>query len=524
VLKRIGRYINLQPMDSGGMGQVYLAENEILPGTFVVKVLHSSMQTDPEAIERFKRECIIMSRLRHPNVVHCLEPGEEDGVWYLPMEWVPGETLQKKVDGHRDVPVRDKVGWALQILGGLHAAHTARPRPVVHRDLKPSNLMVTPEGVVKILDFGIAHEAGSKLTRVSNPGTPEFQAPEQLQRGTVDARTDLFALGIVLYMLFTGRHPFKRSEDQPELETQNAIVHAAPAPLTDHDPGLPPRLSEIVLRALAKNPDDRFASAQEMSRALEALYRSPEEDAESEARKFALRQVARANELCDLGGRENVEEAAKFVATARALMPESPDVRLVEEQVRSLRAEIERVDLLFQKARAAIETRQYREARSCLDLALQLRPNDSRLRKLAEELQALEGQGAAGAAPRAAGAGPAAPSRLWAWAGGGADLEADLAGPLESLEAAVALAEADRGGAAAGIAALCGGWRRRLDLLELAGCDSPATRDRIAALRERLRRLDGTTSGAAAGGAAPGRAATGAGRDTAALLARWEAP
>jgi tetratricopeptide (TPR) repeat protein len=514
------------------MGQVYLAENEILPGTFVVKVLHASMQTDPEAIERFKRECIIMSRLRHPNVVHCLEPGEEDGVWYLPMEWVPGETLQKKVAAHGDIPLRDRVGWALQILSGLQAAHTARPRPVVHRDLKPSNLMVTPEGVVKILDFGIAHEAGSQLTRVSNPGTPEFQAPEQLQRGAVDARTDLFALGIVLYMLFTGRHPFKRSEDQPELETQNAIVGAAPAPLTDHDPGLPPRLSDIVLRALAKDPDERFASAQEMGAALEALYRSPEEDAESEARRFALRQVARANELCDLGGRENVDEAAKFVATARALLSESPEVRLAEDRVRSHRAEIERVDLLFQKAQAAIETRRYREARSCLDLAMQLRPNDSRLRRLAEELQALEGSAAA-AAPGDAGGetGPEVPARLWAWAGGSA-VEADLAARIEALEAAVALAEsapgaaggtdgadgADRAdGAGEEMAARCAAWRRRLDLLDLAGFDSPPARQRLADLRERLRRLE-----AAARPGGPAAAARP--RDTAALLARWEAP
>jgi serine/threonine-protein kinase len=408
MLKRIGRYFNLKSIDSGGMGQVFLAEHEILPGTFVVKVLHPAMQADPEAIERFKRECIILSRIQHPNIVHCLEPGEEAGTWYLPMEWVRGETLQKKIEGTDPAPLPDKVAWALQILSGLEAAHTARPRPVIHRDLKPSNIMVTEEGVVKILDFGIAHEAGSKLTRVSNPGTPEFQAPEQLKNGALDARTDLFSLGIVLYMLFAGRHPFKRRPDQSEFETQSAIVSQDPEPLTDLDPRLPPRLSEIVLKALSKKSEDRFASAQEMRRALETLHHK-EGKAEDEKLEFARRQVERAMQLCDAGGAESLDEAARFASNALALLPDFSEALLLRERIRSLRSEIERIEVLYSKARRAIEERQYREARSCLDLALSIRPSDSRLRRLEAELRATETEGerpAGGAPAGAAGSAP----------------------------------------------------------------------------------------------------------------------
>ncbi len=411
MLKRIGRYINLQPLDTqGGMGQVFLAEHELLPDTFVVKIPNPLMQADPEALERFKRECIIMSRIQHPNIVHCLEPGEENGTWYLPMEWVRGEPLQTKIENLAAIPLQDRIGWSKQILSGLEAAHAARPRPVIHRDLKPSNIMVTPEGVVKILDFGIAHEAGSNLTRAGNPGTIEFQAPEQVLNGPIDARTDLFSLGIVLYMLFTGRHPFKSEREQSNYQIQNAILNEDPPALTEVDPRLAPGLNVVVLRALKKKPEDRFPSAAEMRRALEDLS-GGDEDAVVEAANFARKQLERAARLLDAGGAENVDAAAKFVKTAIALLPNDTQALLLEERVKAMRSEIERIELLFAKASRAVEERRFAEARSCLDLALSIKPNDSRLRRLQADLEASEraaGVGASGGA--AAGAGAAAGS------------------------------------------------------------------------------------------------------------------
>src|SRR5207249_376970 len=149
-------------------------------------------------------------RIQHPNIVHCLEPGEEDGVWYLPMEFIRGETLQARIETGARGDWKEQVGWAVQTLSGLEEAHGAG---VVHRDLKPSNIMVTDKGIVKIVDFGIAHEAGSGMTSV-NPGTREFMAPEQIDNGTIDPRTDLFSFGIVLYLLLAGRHPFKSRKEQ----------------------------------------------------------------------------------------------------------------------------------------------------------------------------------------------------------------------------------------------------------------------------------------------------------------------
>ncbi len=520
MLKRIGRYINLQPLGGGGMGQVFLAEHEILPGAFVVKVLNPALSSNPEAVERFKRECIIVAGLRHPNIVHCLEPGVESGVWYLPMEQIRGETLQDKIDSPAPLPPSEKVGWSLQILGALRAAHGARPRPVVHRDLKPSNIMVTPEGVVKLLDFGIAHEAGSELTREGNPGTFEFQAPEQIRRAPIDARTDLFSLGIVLYLLFTGRHPFKRRAEQSEFDTQSSILNEEPAPPSQIDPLLPPALDAVLLRALRKDPQERFASAEEMARALEALHAAGDEGADKEREAFVLKQLERARQLLEIGGAESVAEAAKFVRNAHNLLPEFPEVRLTQERVSREQGEIERIELLYDKARRALEARRFTEARSCLDLALSIRPNDSRLRKLDTELRTREGEAvAAQAAP--AGSAPGAGERGEAEEDGGvgSGLAPALLRPpalarnercvaalgecLERLEEELRGLEAQSGDGPPGSAV-----RQRLErwsaILDAAAFLSPLGEHR-AALRGRLRRLGvegDVRAGQAAGAAA----------------------
>src|SRR5256712_7431453 len=384
MLKRIGRYINLNPLGAGGMGQVFQAEHELLPGTFVVKLLQPSMEADPEAIERFKRECLIMMRTQPPNIVHCLEPGEENGVWYLPMQFIRGTTLQDRIEGDEKVDWNEKVSWAIQVLSGLEEAHGAG---VVHRDLKPSNIMVTDKGIVKIVDFGIAHEAGSGMTRV-NPGTREYMAPEQLGNRTIDPRTDLFSLGIVLYLLLAGRHPFKTRKDQPDYETDGAIADPAvsPAPPGDLDPSVPPALGEIVLRALQKDPEKRFASAQEMRLALENLRSATQGSLEDVRLKFVVDLLDRATRLADLGGLESLIEAERFVDEALRLMAGHQPAILLKDQIAGKRSDAERVELLLDKTRHALEAGQLKEARSCLDLALSLRPGDSRLRMLQEEL------------------------------------------------------------------------------------------------------------------------------------------
>jgi TolB-like protein/Tfp pilus assembly protein PilF len=274
---RLGPYEILEPLGAGGMGEVYRARDGRLGRIVAIKVLRRDLAAVPDLIERFEREARSASALNHPNIVTIHDVGLEGATSYIAMEWVDGASLRDLAAPGKPLPVPDVVKIGAQIAEGLAKAHGAA---IVHRDLKPENVMVTRDGLVKILDFGLAKLApaadlGSQLaTQAAGTaagvllGTVGYMSPEQATGAAADYRSDQFALGIILYELATGRRAFRR-ESAPQ--TLAAIIDDEPDRIETHNPRVPPQLSHVIARCLAKKPDDRYESTRDLARDLRDL-------------------------------------------------------------------------------------------------------------------------------------------------------------------------------------------------------------------------------------------------------------
>ncbi len=262
-----GPFEILEPLGGGGMGIVCKARDTRLDRVVALKFLPWELTRDPAAKQRFMQEAHAASALEHPNICTILEVGEtSDGRLYLAMPCYDGETLRRKLEGG-PLPVEEAVEIAEQIARGLAKAHRSG---IVHRDIKPANLVVTEDGVLKILDFGLAKLAGEVAISHtgSSAGTPAYMSPEQARGEEVDARTDLWSLGVVLYEMLAGRRPFRAEQEQAVLY---AILNQRPQPLREIRPEVPPELARIVDRLLAKEPAERYASADEAFADLRTL-------------------------------------------------------------------------------------------------------------------------------------------------------------------------------------------------------------------------------------------------------------
>jgi serine/threonine protein kinase/Tol biopolymer transport system component len=263
----IGPYEVQELIGGGGMGVVYKALDARLGRTAALKFLPAELTRDPGAKERFVQEARAASSLDHPNLCTILELGEgPDGRLYLAMPCYDGETLRRRIE-HGPLAVAEAVDVAEQIARGLSKAHR---NGIVHRDIKPANVIVTADGVVKILDFGLAKLAGSAaLSRTgSSAGTPAYMSPEQARGDDVDPRTDLWSLGVVLYEMLAGRRPFRGEREQAVIFS---ILNESPEPLSTVRPEVPPELARLVDRLLAKDPAERYASIDEPLAELRAL-------------------------------------------------------------------------------------------------------------------------------------------------------------------------------------------------------------------------------------------------------------
>ncbi|HZA60814.1 MAG TPA: protein kinase [Actinomycetota bacterium] len=251
---------------SGGMATVYRATDTVLDRPVAVKVLATPYAGDENAVERFRREARAAAGLNHPNVVAVYDHGSTDGSHYIVMEHVEGATLADVLRDDGALPPERAAAIAIAVTAALAAAHE---QGLVHRDVKPANVLLTEDGRAKVTDFGIARAAdGASLTATGNVmGTATYIAPEQATGKTVDARTDIYSLGCVLYEMLAGRPPF--AADSP-LAVASMHVREAPVPPSDLRDEVPPPLEAVALRAMAKDPADRFDSAAEMGAALEA--------------------------------------------------------------------------------------------------------------------------------------------------------------------------------------------------------------------------------------------------------------
>ncbi len=260
-----GRYRVVRKLGGGGMADVYLCEDLTLGRHVAVKVLLQRYLNDPTFVERFRREAKAAAGLNQQNLVAIYDWGELDGTYYIVMEYVEGETLKDLIRRRDRLSGNESVAVTLQLLAAVDFAHRSG---IVHRDIKPQNVMLDRDGTVKVMDFGIARAGDSGMTEAGSIlGTAQYLAPEQAKGQPVDERSDLYSVGVVLYEMLTGTVPFKGDS---AVTVALKHVNEVPREPSELVPGMPYALNQIVLKAMAKDPADRYQSAAAFARDLRA--------------------------------------------------------------------------------------------------------------------------------------------------------------------------------------------------------------------------------------------------------------
>ena len=273
---RIGRYEVINRIGQGGMGSLYLARDPLLDRPLAIKVLSSD---DPELRQRFAREARSAASLKHPNIVTLYDVGTDEGRPFIAMEYIDGETMGETIRRQAPLPLSRKLQLLIELCDGLGYAHR---RGIIHRDIKPANLMITAEGVLKILDFGIARVATSEvatgLTRTGMMvGTVHYMSPEQIEGTRLDQRSDIFAVGLVSYELISGRKAYGGATH----EVLYKIMHRQPQPLDEISPGLDPDLYDGINKAISKSPDDRHQTLETFGEELRRIRARIDETSEA---------------------------------------------------------------------------------------------------------------------------------------------------------------------------------------------------------------------------------------------------
>ncbi len=254
-----GRYRVVRKLGTGGMANVYLAEDQELGRSVAIKMLDERHAQDEQFVERFRREAKNAAGLSHPNIVSIYDRGQAEGTYYIAMEYLEGRTLKELLVTRGPTPLAVAIDYARQILSALGFAHR---HGIVHRDIKPHNVVVAPDGRLKVTDFGIARSGTSQMTETGSIiGTAQYLSPEQAKGAPVTPASDIYSVGIVLYEMITGSVPF--TGDTP-LEIAMKHLSTTPMPPSEKRHDVPHELDSIVLRALAKNPEDRYQSSDEM--------------------------------------------------------------------------------------------------------------------------------------------------------------------------------------------------------------------------------------------------------------------
>src|SRR6202048_570736 len=267
-LAKAGRYEITGELGRGAMGVVYKAIDPVIGRTIAVKTIRLSEEgtglSRPELLTRFQTEARAAGLLTHPNIVVVFDAGEEEGLYYITMELVEGKSLQALIDSGQGFPLPRILRIMEQTCSALQFAHE---RNVVHRDIKPANLMLTPDDTVKVTDFGTAKilQFGTQQQTAHVMGTPSYMSPEQVKGRAVDGRSDIFSLGVLLYEILTGEKPFP---GQNITTVIYKIVNEEPVPPKQVNPSVHPGISAVVMRALAKDPDQRYQNCREMQEDL----------------------------------------------------------------------------------------------------------------------------------------------------------------------------------------------------------------------------------------------------------------
>ncbi len=263
--KQIGNYRILEKLGEGGMGVVYKGVDTQLDRPVAIKMLKANLADNPGLVERFRTEAKTQANLNHVNLATLYAFLVDQEIAFMIMEFVEGETFEQIIRRRGPLPPEQALPWFKQALLGIGAAHRMG---IVHRDIKPSNLMLNSKGIVKVMDFGIAKLVGTRgMTRTGvQLGTPAYMAPEQIQNRAIDVRTDIYALGITLYQMFSGKAPFDSGSD---FDIMNEQVNVPPPLLKRMYPYAPVQYQNVVMKALEKDPEKRFQTVEEFGAALE---------------------------------------------------------------------------------------------------------------------------------------------------------------------------------------------------------------------------------------------------------------
>jgi len=321
--RSIGRYLILDRLGKGAMGVVYSGYDDMMERSVAIKVMMADLEEDPETSVRFKREARSAGQLAHPNIITIFDMGEDNGRLFIVMELLEGETLNKYLERPEAAHIECKIDLMVQICEGLGAAHS---RGIYHRDVKPGNLLVRPNGDLKIVDFGIARLASSSMTASGLiVGTPDYMSPEQARGLEVDQRSDIFSAGAVFYLMLTGRKPFAG----PDLTAVLRMVQSEnPLPIRESEAPAP--LARLVMKALSKNPDDRYQSCGHMASELRSLKR----DFEIETRQWIEDCGRRLQSL------ESLANQRRAFIDALEVDPTPPDLEELRAQLRGDRASL----------------------------------------------------------------------------------------------------------------------------------------------------------------------------------------
>ncbi|MBN1759855.1 MAG: serine/threonine protein kinase [Chitinispirillaceae bacterium] len=264
---QLGNYKILSQIGKGGMGDIYKALQEPLNRIVALKVLPPKLSRDTEFAKRFEIEAKAISLLQHQNIVSIYEYGEEDGLRYFAMQFVDGTDLGRRIAENKLIPINEIIDYTKQIGRALRYAHGAN---IIHRDIKPGNVLIEKNGVVRLSDFGIAKIfSGTNITMTGSAvGTPEYMSPEQAQGNKLDAQTDIYSLGIVIYEMLTRRPPFLGNNPMSVAYKQ---VHEQPDPPSIKRKDTPRRLEMVVLKALKKDKKERYSTVEEMLEHLDTV-------------------------------------------------------------------------------------------------------------------------------------------------------------------------------------------------------------------------------------------------------------
>jgi serine/threonine protein kinase len=369
-VKRFGKYELVGELGRGAMGVVYKARDPLIGRLVALKTVMPGLLSDADLLKRFYREAQSAGRLQHPNIVIIHDLGEENGLPYIAMELVEGDSLQQIIARRLPLPLATKLTIMVQICRGLGYAHQ---NGVVHRDIKPANILVKPDGTVKVVDFGIVHLADTGMTSSGMIlGTVSYMAPEQLRGETVDARSDIFAVGAVMYEMLSYRKTF---EGANVTAIMMKIASAEPPPLAQFVPGIPPALDDAVRRCLRKDREERFQSLEDLVFELEPLARQ----AQREVVESLVDQGRGLLKQRDYGRAEEVLRSALELdssdESAKSLMAKA------QTELRSLRNS-PRVKECLRDGQGLLEQGKYVEASQAFEEILRLDSHHGQARDL----------------------------------------------------------------------------------------------------------------------------------------------